>query len=248
MKKKHIPYYLLALLCVLVSCSSDNDAGTSTLDPKPTQYTVTDLTQDPWIVNFEYTGNLISRITLEDGTITYNYEAGRLISFERVRFGWPSQISRLTYEDDRLTELKVYLEWDLENHIESTRYFYNSSGQINKTIGDDGSGFIFTTFYFYDSSGNVIQSEFNGSKTRYLYDTKNSAFRNVFPQLDSGVTWEWLGSQVNNQIEIQRRSSTDTDFTTRFYYEYDYNENNYPIQRRQVALDGTVWVTVDYLY
>ena len=134
-----------------------------------------------------------------------------------------------------------------DDNSEIITYTYNSAGEVSQVVYND-SGFTETTSYQYDSSGNVRESEDDFEIIRYSYDDKNNPFRNVFPQLDAEVGWEWYGSLINNQTQVESKSLSGSNFTTDYTYEYDYNSDNYPIERRQIETDGSISETVTYSY
>ncbi len=224
MKKQNYLLSIFVFLLILTSCNSDDnsdDVNETNSNIRPSSFTVTEVGDNPYTINFEYLGNLISQITTSFGsTTTYNYSGDQLTDYSINRNGQIETVN-LTYENGRL------IRSENEDGSDIIQFFYNGNGQINKT---DWDGEI--TFYQYDGAGNVNQSEDDFATFKYIYDSNNNAFRNVFPQLDAEVSWEWFGSQINNQIEVQRKLTTDTEFATRYTYEYDYNDNNFPVERR----------------
>ena len=79
-----IRFFILISLLIFSNCSNDdtNVDQNTPISLKPSSYTVTESNGDNWTLNFEYSGNLISKITNDfGGTITYNYDGTRLVSF-----------------------------------------------------------------------------------------------------------------------------------------------------------------------
>jgi hypothetical protein len=244
MKTSNLFLSLLILTLISSSCSSDNNSNNDD-DPssvlKPSSFTVTESDGDNWTLNFEYNENLISKITTDYGsTTTYNYDGKRLISFTTTQNG-TSETTQFIYENNRLVETRT------DDELDIYKFFYNSSGQINKVnwiaAGNDNISFL-----EYDNRGNVIEEIDDFSTFRFTYDNKNNPFKNVFPQLDAEIWWPWYGSLINNQLEVSEKLANESTFSTKYTYEYDFNENNFPIQRRQVRNDGSIGETVNYTY
>ncbi|WP_250433233.1 hypothetical protein [Hanstruepera flava] len=233
---------------LILSCSSDDDNSDANQNIiKPSKYTIEGGGYaDTRTVNFEYSGNLISKITTDFGTtIQYNYLDGELVSYETTESGEPNYLTYITYN----AEGKM-LQSRTDDDADFFHFYYNSSGQIDEALWIGAGGiFTSTTLYGYDSMGNVIALNRLGANAsrKFKYDNKNNAFRNVFPQVDANVSWDWLGSQVNNQIEVQKEVGTGV-FSTLYTYEYEYNENNYPLVRRKFKVDGTLFEIVTYEY
>lgn len=244
MKKSNLFFGVLTFLLISFSCSSDdksNDDNHQLVRLKPLSYTVTEFPGDGFTVNFQYKDELISKITTSFGSVmNFNYSGDKLSSYTSVRNG-QSSTTNLTYESGRLIESRT------EDDSDIITFFYNASGRVNRTDWMD-SGHTTTTYYEYDSVGNVIQSENGYSTFKYIYDNNNNAFRNVFPQLDAEIQWEWFGSQINNQIEVHSKLSSDSIFSKKYNYDYDFNEHKFPTERRQIEVDGRIIEIVNYKY
>jgi YD repeat-containing protein len=244
MKKTDLFFSILISLLIFTGCSSDDNSNgdnNQLTKLKPSSYTVTESDGDNWRLNFEYSGNLISKITTDYGTtITYNYDGDRLISLTTSQNG-ESETTNFIYENNRLVETRT------DDLSDIYKFSYNNSGQVNKVnwiaAGNDNISFI-----KYDNRGNVIEYADDFSTIKFSYDDKNNPFKNVFPQLDAGVWWPWYRSLINNQLEVSEKLAQESTFSTKYTYEYDFNENSFPTQRRQVRDDGTIGETVNYIY
>lgn len=238
--------FLCLIIFTAYSCSSDNDDGdgaSSQNSIKPLSYTVAEGDDNSFTVNFEYTGNLVSRITTSFGSsISYNYSSGRLERFTSTSSGGSSSTSILTYEGDRLIEISNEIEG------ETFSFTYNSSGLV-ETSFSDFDGFDERSQYTYDSNGNIIlETDLNtGRSIRTSYGTNNSPARNIFPQIDAEIGYPWLGGLVNNELTVERMNS-DGEFEVFFSYEYEFNDEGYPLVRRQLSSDGDLRETVTYNY
>ncbi len=246
---------LLLSALALFSCSSDDSDNTTNNDPndpnndnggqssviKPKSYSVEESDGDSWTLNFEYTDNLITKITTDFGsTSELEYENGKLISITTNNNG-SIEVEELIYDNNRLIERRS------DDGQDIYKFYYDNNGRVDEVnwiaAGNDN-----ISYYTYDSSGNVINEEDDFGTFKFTYDSQKNPFRNVVPQLDAEVWWSWYGSLINNQQEVSERLSGQTDFTLKYTYQYQYNQDGYPVSRRQINPDGALRETVTYTY
>ncbi|MEC5395341.1 hypothetical protein [Bergeyella sp. RCAD1439] len=178
------------------------------------------------VLTFEYTGNLISKIT-EKGedklTVTsFEYTNGKL-----------AKVSSKGNENDGeyLTEY-------------NTLYNYNGDGTItaNQTETTSSNGYTNTkniTFRYTLTNGQTTQctktivSEYNTfyETNTFTYDTQNSIFKNVagFNEISFALLEELgdsFSSTANNFASIVSTSSSGSTYESK--YEYTYNASGYP--------------------
>lgn len=190
----------------------------------------------PYSMNFEYNGNLITKIT---------YSFGRIIT---ITYGTDSKVINYNIQESggSATYSATYVN-NLLQRIGTFTFYYNSNNQVIKSIDSDNFSYP-NKFYGYDNNGNVIQSNDNYSTFQFTYDTANNPFKNVFPQIDPEIFWPWFGSLVNNQTLVKEKLSSASTFTTKYTYTYEYNSQNYATKRIQKSLSGTIQETVTYEY
>ncbi len=252
--KKNI-LLLLVAFGLLVGCSSEDNAASSTGDKlqravfKDNNGNVI-LTQ-----SYEYSGEKLSRIVFSSG----NYNA-------------------VFYTDDFITRIESFSN----NALSSTATIqYNSDGKISSMITLSGSNGYKTT-YTYNNDDTVDVLEYTGdlssqntlTKTHkaflendimvkretygtgansgitytrdYSYDTENNPMHAIlgygrlnFFEIGSVVTPNNLTEIVYSQSDSTQTSTTTTSYT--------YNSQNFPTSSAE-AVDGTLIKTVDYIY
>lgn len=243
MKKNKLILFLI-LTSIFSSCKSDDDNKNILSEDQiiPLRYTVIESDGSNNTVDFEYTNKFISSLSTNFGrNISYNYSDGKLTSFQTVQNG-DTLITNLSYENNRLIELRT------EDGSLIISYLYNNLNQIASTERNE-NGAITITFYEYDDAGNVITAQDDFSTLKFIYNERNNPFKNVFPQLDAEITWEWFGSQINLQQEVQEKLATETEFVTKYTYQYTFVDPNYfPSERRQIDTNGNLMETVLYYY
>ncbi|HEY6142442.1 MAG TPA: hypothetical protein VIV55_03305 [Flavobacterium sp.] len=172
-------------------------------------------------VYFIYTGDLITKIEykLPDGTLeqvdsfTYNSN-GKLASFVREI----TTVSEGTFIDSKEV------------------YTYNTDGSISvkEESGSSSTG----TIKFVDGEVSEITST-NSATHKYVYDAKNSPFKNV-------LGWDKISFYGGEADGILHNIISDTS-TQSYDYTYTYNSDNYPT--KSVEIDNTGFmVKTEYFY
>ena len=235
---------LLVLATMNFSCNSHDDTSQIVNENNviPLRYSVIESDGSKNSVDFEYINKFINNLTTDFGrNIIYNYNENRLTDFQTIQNG-DTLTTNLIYNNNRLAELRT------ENDSLIIFYEYNNSNQIISTERNE-NGNTTITLYEYDNVGNVIMAQDDFSTLKFVYNERNNPFKNVFPQLDANITWDWFGSQINLQQEVQEKLATETEFTTIYRYQYTFVDPNYfPTERRQIDVNGNLMETVIYYY
>jgi uncharacterized protein YcfL len=235
--------YFLVLIFILSACKSNDDSIIPNENSViPLSYSVIETNGSNYSIDFEYTEKLITSFTTDfGGNIIYNYIDDRLTAFQTIQNG-DTITTNLEYENNRLIELRK------EDNSLIISYSYNNSDHVISTEQNE-NGAISITFYEYDDAGNVITARDDFSTLKFIYNERNNPFKNVFPQIDAEITWEWFGSQINLRQEVQEKLVNESDFTTKYTYQYTFVDPNYfPTERRQLDINGNLLETVLYYY
>lgn len=224
-------------LFTMTSCSGDDDSNNSNSNAVLVTKTVeTDAFGDDYVSDYFYEGTKVTKITHNDGS---------------------KQV--FTYDGDKLTAIKHYVDADLE---QEDKFTYNNAGQLATFVSldydfEDAEKAVFT----YNTDGTVSVSAFSGNLTSqtdleytgtmtiqngnitslssegltatYTYDNKKNPFVNVTSY--STLIYAYFEGGVNNIL-----SSTFFGETTT--YTYQYNSAGYPVTATE-EFDGDEYTT-----
>ena len=156
---------------------------------------------------------------------TYEYNiAGRAVKKE------DSYGSYETYEysdSGRYEKMNIYYEEDIL--YKSVEFIYNDQGFIGQGIAGIGDNEKWYISYTYDSKGNVLTrtedmsggSQFPLSYSEYEYDDKNN------PRFNWGLPTDVV--QHNNPLKYFNENMISCSLPPNFEYEYEYNQEGYPL-------------------
>ena len=189
-----------------ISCSKETNENTSNnnIIIKPKKYTVKETGSSAYSVNFEYNGNMITKIITSFGrNVTINYNSNNQITNYINQTGSNIETFNATYSNDLLTELKN------NTNTERTLYYYDSNKRVNKTDYFENN-FLQTTFYQYDTSGNVNQSNDLYSSFQYEYDSSSKPIQkcNTTNGRRNFLAMVW---QFNKQSNFSKRKTKFVD-------------------------------------
>lgn len=243
---KKILYLFSASLIVLTSCSNDDDSNNvSTANLlKEATYIEGSYTSSSKIT---YDGNKIVQIVAGSDKTVYTY-TGSLITKEEEFAGGNNIDSKVEYSYEN-NKLKTSVSTEIsgsETYKSKNVYTHNSDGTVNyisynvnvttgvETLSSSGK----YTFL----NGNVVKIEDEaGYSSTYEYDTKNNPTKNILG-FDELMDQEF---SVNNIVK--RTSTYNGTNPSIITYEYDYNTDGYPTERRGFYNGGTNGIT-KYFY
>lgn len=243
---KHKLFYVFLTIIsftLMNNCQSDDNDENSNSGMKPKKYKVVESDGNSWKLNFQYNGNLITKVTTDFGnTITFSYDNGKLKNYKVEYDGEEPETYNVVYENDLLKQIS--------NSTNSEKYIfeYNSNKQVSKSKYYENNNLLETESYEYDNYGNIIETKLGSTSFQTSFDSSNNPFRYVFPQMDAENTYEWFGGLVNNETISKVKHSTSSNYTTQYTYSYEYNSENYPTKRTQKSPNGSVQEVVTYEY
>ena len=262
MKLKQI---LLFVLCTAIfACSSDStdsneEPSNNNILLKKTIETNSDGEID--ITNYSYDGNRLKEVTYDDAFKSmYTYENNNL--------------TQVDYYEDNELESTITIEYNAENKVASyVEYLYNVSAtrRANKfVITNSSDSRISFDVYMGDfntqtevySTDNIINYDSNLTSVdkknyglSYVYDNKNSLFKNVFA-IDVlnllSVTAEFaddIYGKINNVTKIT--DAVGDNYLSVDTFKYNYNDNNYPVTAEyKESFNGSINYesTIQYFY
>lgn len=219
------------------------------------QVIVTYIDEDTYTVDYTYDGNRLISMSESDDIDTifneYIYENDLLVRVNNFYEGELETYSELEYDsNNKLLAYIVYYEYS--GSAQKYVFTYNPDTTVTETIygGDYESQTILQDVYLYSFEGDNIISEVSiedSDEYHYTYDTKNSAYKNIFA-IDVlnllGVDFGGLEEHSNNLISITEvydgMSYTDV-------YEYSYNQQSYPVTASSF-FEGELDSTLEYFY
>jgi hypothetical protein len=227
-------FYLLSItFLILQSCSSDSsDNSNNFIGVKLIQVQFS----NGQISTFSYNGNKLFKINNSSGGFqkcSYEGEFIRLIeSYNSVN----DLISTTEhfYNNNKLIRTKQYNPNG--SFYGERNYSYNSDSTIilNEVTYNNGNLIEDRNIKLYlNSQGNIYKQHdlSNGNITNFLYDNKNSPYKNITGYCN-------LMFEFNNVIQISDNSSTSN-------YSYQYNSENYPISKLNTNIPSE---TITYSY
>jgi len=228
-----------------------------------------------WTRNYEYdTDGNISKLTMTtiyDQVIirTFEYDInGELISYyedntdafgnKSYYYFYPEYtngnivntcIEKKTDDGYDETIDKVSFEYDANNLATSFIYFEARQLEFNtcESLSDISSAIAVS----YDTNGNIIRSEnsedmFSSSYLAFEYDDKNHPYASIKPK---GLMTNMLGvSTVNNQTLAEQFNAETNMSSGGNFYDYTYNLDGFPTEKRETFSFSTGTVTYEYTY
>ncbi len=212
--------------------------------------TMTTWFDEVFIRTFDYdsNGELISYV--EDNTNAFGdksyysfypeYTNGNIVNIcieKKTDDGYNDTIDRVSFEYNA-------------NNL-ATSFIYYEERQLEYNTCETLSTISNTVTLSYDTNGNVIRSEnseslFAPNYLRFEYDAKNHPYANIKPK---GLMTNILGvSAVNNQTLIEQYDSETNLVSGSNFYEYTYNENGFPTEKRETFSLSPGTVTYQYTY
>ncbi|GAB3993109.1 hypothetical protein GCM10028807_27560 [Spirosoma daeguense] len=207
------------------------------------------------ITNFGYdqTGriNQIKRTSSGSSasTLSISYDTdGNVVQV--IEAGSGSSTTRFSYQNGKVTKMEIY---DASNklvgdYIASSRFKFNDQNEPIESNSNPGQTTNEKTTFGY-LNGNIVRITGLWGDNRepdtfeYSYDTKNNPLLASKPQrilLVYLIRYSSFG-MANNIVQAKNTKGQTGTIT------YTYNKNNYPIDAKAVALDGTV-STYKYTY
>jgi hypothetical protein len=237
--------YLFAFLMVfLSSCSSDNDDSSSLI--LPTSYIETLEDGSTFTMNFNYNGNKLLGSTGDfNSSSTVTYTGNLITKIEYFRAGTLTQENIYEYNsNDKLINSKRNEYSSSGNYGISVNYTYNLDGTVSfsKYSGDLDFPLTLSTegYFTFDSQGRVASTiHDNGYEETYIYDVKNSPYKNVLGMDKLPFEIDYANNFVNNFI-----SRTNTYSSSSFTLTY--NSSDYLIS--EMEDDGEEITTTQYFY
>lgn len=255
--KKTIFFLSTILLVGFTSCSSDDDSNpnpTSDILVKKVIYQGEDSFNEE--ITFTYNGNKLLQGVYDDGTIEKYYYNGDLITkIEYVFEGDVEEQDLFSYDSQgRLVEHKYQ---DLiEDFEDKSLFVYNDNSTITKTNitgsidNTQTTGFESTITMLNNEISTIVQTD--GLTYTYIYDTKNSPFKNVtgYSKIAYSIQSDFeLHGSAKNIITINENNSSYTSNMI------TYNSSDYPVSiASQAYFDAQNFpnvfetMTIQYIY
>jgi len=181
-----------------------------------------------YYLTFTYTGDLITKIESYDSNDALNAYVD------------------IKYSNGRILEAKTYAAKLLKAKYE---YTFNSDGSVDENVTsyfDSSKGNVFdSTRLFFDSTGNLIKTtNTDNSSTVYTYDEKNNPLKNI-TGLREALCLRDLEYAQNNVITMVDYNGTIQSFKT--LRNYQYNAEGFPLSC-VISANGKSSSTINYYY
>lgn len=241
---KKLLYFFTFLMVLLSSCTSDNDDSSSLV--LLTRYVETLEDGSTFTMNFNYNGNKLLGSTGDfNSSTTVTYTGNLITKIEYFRAGTLTQENIYEYNsNDKLINSKRNEYSSSGNYGTSVDYTYNSDGTVSfsKFSGDLNFPLTLSSegYFTFDSQGRVTSAiHENGYEETYMYDVKNSPYKNVLGMDKLPFELDYANNFVNNFIS-RNDPYSGSDFTL------TYNSSDYLIS--EIEDDGEEITTTQYYY
>ncbi len=154
-----------------------------------------------------------------------------------------------TYEYDESGRYVKLNQHDNDGEIyRVTEFTYDSNGQIEKGVINFRDVETWNISYSYDSSGNVVTriegpeqgSQFSRSLSEFEYDDKKN------PRYNWGLPTDIV--QYNNPLRYYNENMLSCALPPNYIYQYEYNEDGYPVKEIRNRGETEVYDTFYYEY
>lgn len=208
---------------LFVACSSENNDtnSNSTNTLKLLSFTETEYGNTETI-NYTYNGSNITGFNEADNTsinsFVFGYSNNLLSTITSYHNDIVGSISTFTYSNGKVTS-KLSEEDNIDfNHV----YTYNSGSQMTNEKQYSNGNLDDSQDYEYNLDGNISKHLYgNSNYTTFEYDTKKNPYSLIYSE--AIMKSYGVGYSKNN---ITKSTS---DSGTVILYEYQYNEEGYPI-------------------
>lgn len=237
---------------MLTSCSSDDSSSDSNTETvlKPTK--IVYMRPDNSVIyvsDFKYDGNKIVSTTDDDGYVMkYTYTGDVITKVEEFELITILKTTReFTYLNGKMvTETQKEPN---DNRYFEIKYTYNPDGTISyngKQINSAPGSIVTSSGKYTYKNGNLIKDEFifNGQVTDEVlteYDVKKNPMSNV---LGMNLLLSWSVTASSNNVVKSTQYSTGYETT----FSYLYNNNDFPIERKQFGRNGKLDIIMKYTY
>tara|TARA_R110002167_G_scaffold362349_1_gene581407 strand:+ start:377 stop:1222 length:846 start_codon:yes stop_codon:yes gene_type:complete len=231
--------YGILIILSFLSCSNDDNNLHDIITKKPLSIKVSNSEGITWEYHFYYSGNLITKITYNsEDNHKFIYDSNNRL--ESIEYYNSDNKVDYYYSGNQLSSIKYKLS---RGYTRDIYLYYNSLGQINKSIRNENNEYENTYFYKYDSVNRLTETINElGASEKYNYDNANNPFKNVYPQMNHGwVFGYWIKGLKNNLI------SNDNLYGEELFYDYIYDSDNYPILIKEIQ-SGTINYTTIITY
>ncbi len=246
---------ILLVVATLSACTEENGEDTTPTPVAPT-CTVNSISQlndgSPWNVTLTYnTQGALTKLVDPDGTISFNYENGKLKSmgYDGVLIGefsygsgpYPNKFTvsedgytfymELTYEGDNIVRINYHDVTDGVDLLESyTILEYNSAGNVTSVSNN-----------YYDED---TKSYYESTTTGITTDNKKNPYATNF-------TLKFYELLDGDEINV----GTNNPVTARYNYNgtgidvintYTYNEEGYPTKRVETGFSSETTYNYNY--
>ncbi len=238
---------LLSMLFLgLISCSNDDSVDQNSILLKRMVQNAKDINDNPQTntLNITYNGKKILEVNEPNFKIVYTYDGDFITKEVQYDSGNIYITKEYTYENGKL---KIFINNTQRNDgFTKTFYTSNNDGTVsysNKNIvkntlqefqGKTGKLYFENGNLVKDVSSNNADGSFPETKI-YEYDNKNNFLKNV---IGFDKIYEYNKNNIlkNGNISYLIENGVTTPIT-RYYdiYEYSYNENNFPIEIRNIG-------------
>lgn len=242
---KTYTYLLSILFAILMSCSSGDSLNSSTSQDVLIKRIIS---SEGWSETFSYDGNKLIKIAFDDGTSRLVTYSGNYIIKTEIRDAgntFRGEYETFSYLNNRVSQHKSYYNNII---VYQDDYSYNSDGTIITITGKNynSSGVLSSTSnkrQYIDSNGSLTKTEILNSSNvitqadSFTYDVKNGVYKNIlgFSAVPSMMMGKFnLVSHISPYINV--------------VYNYQYNNQNYPISSTETTRVGNSNRVVSYQY
>ncbi len=261
------PFLLIPILLLSFACSSDDSNDNNDGDNqngvliKQINYSAADEDFSN-TETFNYSENRLISIVESDSdsndeyNTTFAYDNDKLVRVEFLDLNELVEYVTLDYNaDGLLTNFTTFLfDVDGENVATNSTITYDNSNislELNRGDFSSQTEFIGNIEYVI-VNGNILEtsSDISDDTESYQYDTKNSAFKNIFDMetiiliMDTSENGLEIYGATNN---VTQRTDVQSNFPYMETTGYTYNESDYP-NTAMYYIDGELEDNIEFIY
>lgn len=247
---------VLLMFITFISCSENDNApllpvATPVLVDKITSTVYYGNESETSVHNYTYIGNVLTKVSSGPYRQEFIYDNTKIIEVKLYSNDILAKTSTLIYNGDHMATTITSGDYS-----EKADYNYNNNlSSITFSNFSNAQWFNYQTNNYTFTVENNISTKLktvaqaNSSRSEFTYDTANNPMRDMNKYYRLVTEFEGFDPKNNNNPLTQTSfSPAESSIAVTYYYEYTYNENQFPVQIRRKSADGSLISTIEIVY